>query len=72
ADGKQAKQSQHLHAVSSMVDLAAARTIGGMPLLIQGCAFTAGAAAGAAGAEALEEEGYELESPVQEADDDEG
>ena len=47
-------------------------TIGSVPLLTQGCAFTAGAAAGAAGAEALEEEGYELESPVQEEDDDEG
>lgn len=47
-------------------------TISGMPLIIQGCAFTAGAVAGAAGAEALEEEGYELESPVQEEDDDEG
>jgi hypothetical protein len=47
-------------------------TVGGLPLLIQGCAFTAGAAAGAAGAEALEEEGYELESPVQKEDDDEG
>lgn len=47
-------------------------TLSGLPLLIQGCAFTAGAAAGAAGAEALEEEGYELESPVQKEDDDEG
>lgn len=46
--------------------------ISGLPLLVQGCAFTAGAAAGAAGAEALEEEGYELESPVQKEDDDEG
>ena len=47
-------------------------TLGGLPLFIQGCAFTAGAAAGAAGAEALEEEGYELESPVQKEDDNEG
>jgi hypothetical protein len=47
-------------------------TISGLTLFVQGCAFTAGAAAGAAGAEALEEEGYELESPVQEEDDDEG
>jgi hypothetical protein len=40
-------------------------------LALQGCAFLAGAAAGAAGNEALEEEGYELENPVQKEDDDE-
>ena len=45
-------------------------TLGGLPLLIQGCAFLTGAAAGAAGGEALEEEGYELESPIQKDDDD--
>lgn len=45
--------------------------IGGLGLAMQGCAFLAGAAAGAAGNEALEEEGYELENPVQKEDDDE-
>lgn len=45
--------------------------IGVLAFLLQGCAFMAGAAAGAAGNEALEEEGYELENPVQEEDDDE-
>ena len=45
--------------------------IGGLALALQGCAFLAGAAAGAAGNEALEEEGYELENPVQKEDDDE-
>jgi hypothetical protein len=45
--------------------------IGGLAPAMQGCAFMAGAAAGAAGNEALEEEGYELENPVQKEDDDE-
>jgi hypothetical protein len=45
--------------------------IGGLVFLMQGCAFMAGAAAGAAGNEALEEEGYELENPIQKEDDDE-
>jgi hypothetical protein len=46
-----------------------ALTMAGFSLVMQGCAFTAGAVAGAAGGEALEEEGYELESPIQEDDD---
>ena len=46
-----------------------ALTMTGLSLVMQGCAFTAGAIAGAAGGEALEEEGYELESPIQEDDD---
>ena len=46
-----------------------ALTVAGLSLVVQGCAFTAGAVAGAAGGEALEEEGYELESPIQEDDD---
>jgi hypothetical protein len=46
-----------------------ALTLGGFALVMQACAFTAGAVAGAAGGEALEEEGYELESPIQEDDD---
>lgn len=41
----------------------------GLPLFVQGCAFTAGAVAGAAGAEAIEDEGYELRSPIEETDD---
>jgi hypothetical protein len=45
--------------------------IGGFVPAMQGCSFLAGAAAGAAGNEALEEEGYELENPVQKEDDDE-
>jgi hypothetical protein len=45
-------------------------TLGGMPMLIQGCAFLTGAAAGAAGGEALEEEGYDLESPIEKDGDD--
>lgn len=46
-----------------------ALTIGGLAIAVQGCAFTAGAVAGAAGGEALEEEGYELESPIQKDED---
>jgi hypothetical protein len=46
-------------------------TMGGLTLAMQACAFTAGAVAGAAGGEALEEEGYELESPIQKDEDDE-
>lgn len=34
------------------------------------CAFGAGVAAGAAGTEILHEEGYELDSPIEEKDDD--
>jgi outer membrane lipoprotein SlyB len=45
-------------------------TIGGFALAVQACAFTAGAVAGAAAGEALEEEGYELESPIQKDEDD--
>jgi hypothetical protein len=45
-------------------------TMGGLTLAMQACAFTAGAVAGAAGGEALEEEGYELESPIQKDEDD--
>jgi len=44
-------------------------TMSGLALAMQACAFTAGAVAGAAGGEALEEEGYELESPIQKDDD---
>lgn len=47
-----------------------ALTVGGMSVGMQGCAFTAGAVAGAAGGEVLEEEGYDLESPIQKEDDD--
>lgn len=42
----------------------------GLVLSMQGCAFMAGAAAGAAGGEALEEEGYDLRSPVHKDKDD--
>jgi len=45
--------------------------IGALGFAMQGCAFLAGAAAGAAGNEALEEEGYELDNPIQKEDDDE-
>ena len=34
------------------------------------CAFGAGVAAGAAGTEILHDEGYELDSPIEEKDDD--
>ena len=47
-------------------------TIGGLPLFIQGCAFTAGAVAGAAGGEVLEDEGYDIESPIEKEKDDDG
>tara|TARA_R110002110_G_scaffold225790_1_gene439929 strand:- start:360 stop:533 length:174 start_codon:yes stop_codon:yes gene_type:complete len=36
---------------------------------LQGCWFAAGAAAGAAGAEVLDEKGYEITSPIQEEDE---
>jgi hypothetical protein len=45
--------------------------IGGLAFAMQGCAFLAGAAAGAAGNEALEEEGCELDNPIQKENDDE-
>ena len=38
--------------------------------LLSGCAFTAGAATGAAATEVLHDEGYELDSPIQKEDDD--
>lgn len=44
-------------------------TMSGLTIAMQGCAFTAGAVAGAAGSEALEEEGYDLQSPVTEDED---
>jgi hypothetical protein len=43
-------------------------TMSGLTLALQGCAFTAGAAAGAAGTEALHEEGYEITSPIKKHD----
>ncbi|MEX2126081.1 MAG: hypothetical protein WD795_19480 [Woeseia sp.] len=46
-------------------------TMGGLTLAMQACAFTAGAVAGAAAGEALEEEGYEIESPIQKDRDNE-
>jgi hypothetical protein len=45
--------------------------IGGLAFAMQGFAFLAGAAAGAAGNEALEEKGYELDNPIQKENDDE-
>lgn len=39
-------------------------------LSAQGCVFAAGAAAGAATAEALDENGYEFSSPITKEDDD--
>jgi len=38
---------------------------------LSGCAFGAGAVTGAVATEALHEEGYELESPIEEEDEDE-
>jgi glycine betaine/proline transport system substrate-binding protein len=43
-------------------------TMSGLALALQACAFTAGAAAGAAGTEALHEEGYEITSPIKKHD----
>lgn len=45
-------------------------TLGALSLSMQGCAFLAGAATGAAGAEVAEDEGYDLDSPIDEEDDD--
>ena len=44
--------------------------IGSLTAFTQGCAFTAGAATGAVGAEVLEEEGYDLDSPIEKEEDD--
>lgn len=46
-------------------------TLGTISASLGGCAFGAGAATGAVATEALHEEGYELDSPIQEEDDDE-
>lgn len=39
-------------------------------LALQGCWFAAGAATGAATAKVMQDEGYEIESPIQKKDDD--
>lgn len=45
---------------------------GAMSSALSGCAFTAGAATGAAATEVLHDEGYEIDSPIQKKDEDDG
>ena len=47
-------------------------TVGALSLSMQGCAFLAGAATGAAAGEAAEDEGYDLDSPIEKEDDNDG
>lgn len=55
---KRTKLTLHLISLTSII------------VLLQGCWFAAGAATGAATAEVMDEEGYEITSPVQKEDED--